>query len=161
MKALRNGFAAGCMMFFAMSAHSEQHPQLKAFPPPPDGMQRFVIVLPHKAREQEDRFGVELVTGREMLTDGVNLLRLGNRIEARTLKGWGYTYYEVTGSSEAMSTLMAPPPGAPQVKRFVSAMPLRIAYNSRLPVVVYAPKGYQVRYRIWTAPETFVQAGRG
>ena len=161
MRVLRNGLLAGCMMLFAMMVHSEQHPQLKAFPPPPDGMQRFVIVLPHKARGEEDRFGVELVTGREMLTDGVNLMRLGNRIEARTLKGWGYHYYEVTGSSEAMSTMMAPPPGASQVKRFVSAMPLRIAYNSRLPVVVYAPKGYQLRYRIWTAPETFLQAGRG
>ena len=161
MRVLRNGLLAGCMMSFAMSAHSEQHPQLKAFPPPPDGMQRFVIVLPHKERGEEDRFGVELVAGREMLTDGVNLMRLGNRIEARTLKGWGYHYYEVTGSSEAMSTMMAPPPGTLQVKRFVSAMPLRIAYNSRLPVVVYAPKGYQLRYRIWTAPETFVQAGRG
>ena len=161
MKALRNGILIGCVTFLAMAAHSEQHPQLKAFPPPADGMERFVIVLPHKAREEEDRFRVELVAGREMLTDGVNLMRLGNRIEAGTLKGWGYTFYEVTGSSEAMSTMMAPPPGAPQVKRFVSAMPLRIAYNSRLPVVVYAPKGYQVRYRIWTAPETFVQAGRG
>ena len=161
MRVLRNGLLAGCMMLFAMMVHSEQHPQLKTCPPPPDGMQRFVIVLPHKAREEEDRFSVELVTGREMLTDGVNLMRLGNRIEARTLKGWGYNYYEVTGSAEAMSTMMAPPPGAPQVKRFVSAMPLRIAYNSRLPVVVYAPNGYQLRYRIWTAPETFVQAGRG
>ena len=161
MRALISGLLAGCMMSLAMVVHSEQHPQLKAFPAPSDGMQRFVIVLPHKERGEEDRFGVGLVTGREMMTDGVNLVRLGDRIEPRTLKGWGYTYYEVTGSSATMSTMMAPPPGAPQVKQFVSAMPLRIAYNSRLPVVVYAPKGYQVRYRIWTAAETFVQAGSG
>lgn len=161
MKAQCNGLLAGCMMLFAMSAYSEQHPQIKAFPAPSEGMERFVIVLPHKERGEEDQFGVEIVAGREMLTDGVNLVRLGNRIEPRTLKGWGYTYYEVTGPPTTMSTLMAPPPGSPKVKQFVSAKSLQIAYNSRLPVVVYAPEGYQVRYRIWTAPETFVRAGEG
>ena len=30
-----------------------------------------------------------------------------------------------------------------------------IRYNSRLPVVVYAPEGVELRYRIWKAdPET-------
>ena len=161
MKALCKILLAGCMVFFAMAVCSGQHPELKAFPAPATGMQRFVIVLPHKERGEEDQFAVELVAGREMMTDGVNLVRLGNRIEPRTLQGWGYTFYEVTGSSATMSTMMAPPPGAPQVKQFVAASPLRIAYNSRLPVVVYAPEGYQVRYRIWTAAETFVQAGKG
>jgi len=161
MNFLCKGILAGCMVLLTMSVHSEQHPQLKAFPAPSEGMERFVILLPHKERGEEDQFGVELVAGREMLTDGVNLVRLGTRIEPRPLKGWGYTYYEVTGSSATMSTMMAPPPGAPQVKQFVSASPLRIAYNSRLPVVVYAPRGYQVRYRIWSAPEAFVQADQG
>ena len=161
MKALCTGLLAGCLTLWTMSAYSGQHPQLKAFPAPAEGMQRFVILLPHRERAEEGRFALEIVAGREMLTDGANLLRLGNQIEPRTLRGWGYTYYEVTGSSETMSTMMAPPPGAPQVKQFVSARPLRIAYNSRLPVVVYAPKGYQIRYRIWTAPEAFEWAGEG
>ena len=30
-----------------------------------------------------------------------------------------------------------------------------IRYNSRLPIVVYAPEGVEIRYRIWSAgPET-------
>jgi serine protease inhibitor ecotin len=41
-----------------------------------------------------------------------------------------------------MNTLMAPPEGVPMVGRFVSAAPLQIRYNSRLPIVVYAPEGY-------------------
>jgi ecotin len=96
-----------------------------------------------------------------MLTDGVNRVRLGNRIEPRPLQGWGYTYYEVVGPSTTMSTLMAPRPGAPQVEEFVTAAPLHLPYNSRLPVVVYAPRGYEVRYRIWEAPKTMEKAEQG
>ena len=118
-------------------------------------------MLPHKERGEEDSFKVELIVGREMLTDGVNLVRLANTIEARPLEGWGYTYYEVTGSSEALSTRMAPPEGAPQVKKFVTAAPLLIAYNSRLPIVVYALTGYEVQYRIWKACRKTNKAKKG
>ena len=60
-----------------------------------------------------------------------------------------------------MSTLMAPPPGTSDAKRFVTAAPLRIAYNSRLPVVVYVPQGYEVRYRIWEASADNFRAEKG
>ena len=70
-----------------------------------------MVVLPHKERSEEDAFKVELVPGKKMLTDGVNLMRLGTTVEPRPLKGWGYTYYEVTGRDVAMSTKMAAPPG--------------------------------------------------
>lgn len=161
MKTAINKWLAAGLAILSMTASAAQHPELKAFPAPGDGMERFVIVLPHKDRGEEDAFGVEIVVGREMLTDGVNLVRLGNTIEPRPLKGWGYTYYEVVGSSATMSTMMAPPPGAPKVRQFVAARPLRIAYNSRLPVVVYAPRGYEVRYRIWEAQDTFETAEKG
>jgi ecotin len=142
-------------------AFSAEHRELKAFPAAKDGMQRYVIALPHKERGEEDSFKVEIIAGKEMLTDGVNLVQLANTIKERLLEGWGYTYYELTGPSEAISTMMAPPPGAPQVKKFVSAAPLQIRYNSRLPIVVYVPKGYEVRYRIWSAPETTIKAEKG
>ena len=149
------------LLTFSVPAFSAEHPQLKAFPEAKEEMERFVIVLPHKERGEEDAFKVEIIVGKEMLTDGVNLVRLGNTIEPRTLEGWGYTYYEVTGSSETISTLMAPPEGAPMVKKFVTAAPLQIAYNSRLPIVVYAPKGYEVHYRIWQASKETWQATKG
>lgn len=127
------------------------HPELKAFPDAGEGMERLVIVLPHKERGEEDGFKVELTPGKMMLTDGVNLMRLGSTIAPRPLEGWGYTYYEVTGSDVAMSTLMAAPEGGQKVERFVTGTPLLIPYNSRLPIVVYVPRGYEVRYRIWSA----------
>jgi len=142
------------LLAFGGSALADEHPELQAFPAAREGMQRFVIALPHKERGEEDDFQVELIVGKQMLTDGVNRVRLGETIEARTLEGWGYPYYEVSGPSVTVSTLMAPPEGAPQVKTFVKAAPLQIRYNSRLPIVVYAPLGYEVRYRIWSASGT-------
>ncbi|MBW2494264.1 MAG: ecotin family protein [Deltaproteobacteria bacterium] len=156
---LRSALAAS-LLLCAGAAFAEAHPELQAFPPAQEGMERFVIALPHKERGEDDDFRVELIVGKEMLTDGVNQVRLGNAIEARTLEGWGYTYYEVSGSSATLSTLMAPPEGAPKVKTFVRAAPLLIRYNSRLPIVVYTPRGYEVRYRIWNASDTTHPAER-
>jgi len=134
------------------------HKELRAFPAAEEGVERFVIVLPHKERVEEDGFMVEIIAGKTMLTDGVNLVRLGSVIEPRSLKGWGYTYYEVTGPAHVMSTMMASPEGANQVEAFVKGTPLKVRYNSRLPIVVYAPKGYEIRYRIWKASEAIENA---
>jgi ecotin len=138
-----------------------EHPELKPFPPAKKDMERFVIVLPHKERGEEDAFSIEIIAGKIMLTDSVNQVRLGSTIESRPLKGWGYTYYEVSGSDAIMSTMMAAPEGSPKVKRFVPGTSLQIRYNSRLPVVIYAPKGYEVQYRIWKASQTFSKADKG
>ena len=148
-------------LMFIGSVFAAEHSELKAFPAAKEGMERFVIVLPHKEREQETSFKVEISVGKEMLVDNVNLVRLANSIEPRILTGWGYTYYEVIGPSMSLSTLMAPPEGAEMVKKFVTATPLHIPYNSRLPVVVYVPKGYEVRYRIWQASDMVHNAEQG
>ncbi|MBU1137929.1 MAG: hypothetical protein KKA76_03020 [Proteobacteria bacterium] len=137
----------------AALAFGAAHPELKHFPAPKEGMERFVIVLEQHEQDKEDSCKVEIIAGKEMLTDGVNLVRLGTTIEPHTLNGWGYTYYEVTGSSGTMSTMMAPPEGAAMVKKFVTTAPLHVPYNSRLPIVIYVPKGYEVQYRIWKASE--------
>ncbi len=96
-----------------------------------------------------------------MMTDGVNRVRLGTGIEPRPLKGWGYTYYEVTGKDIGMSTMMGVPEGTQMMKTFVAGEPLTIRYNSRLPIVIYAPKGQLVKYRIWKADDKFTSAEQG
>ena len=140
---------------------ASEHPELKPFPLAEEGFERIVIVLPHKERGEDDVYRVEIIVGKEMLTDGVNLVRLGNTIEQRTLEGWGYSYYIVSGGSNTISTKMAPPEGAPLVETFVTVTPLHVRYNSRLPIVVYVPTGYEVRYRIWHANETIEKAVKG
>ena len=141
-------------------AMSREHSPLDAFPEAGEGMNRLVIVVPEMSRS-EDNYSIELVAGRIIHTDGVNQVRMDTALNPRPLEGWGYTYYEVSGSGQVASTLMAPPEGAPQVEAFVHGAPLNIRYNSRMPIVVYAPEGFEVRYRIWAAAETFLNAGPG
>ena len=150
-----------CLLVLVGQAFGVVHPQLKAFPVAMEGMDRFVIVLPHKERGDEDDFMVEIIAGKTMLTDGVNQTRLINTIESRPMKGWGYTYYEVTGNSVPIGTLMGVPDGTPGIEKFVSGSPLKIRYNSRLPIVVYAPQGLEIKYRIWKASETIKTAEKG
>jgi len=138
-----------------VSATSEP---LDAFPAAQPGFTRVVIELPDKSREQEGEFRLELIAGKMMLSDGVNQLRLGTSIIKQDLKGWGYSYYEVPDTSATLSTLMAAPEGAPQVEQFITTAPLMIRYNSRLPIVVYLPVAYELRYRIWEAPEQYQPA---
>jgi ecotin len=124
---------------------------MKAFPPAEAGMVRHVLNLPKQ--EDEDSFKVELVAGKVVEVDQRNRHFFGGKIEARNIEGWGFTRYMVSGLGPMAGTLMAVDPNAPKVKRFVAigGEPFLVRYNSRLPVVVYAPEGVEVRYRIWSA----------
>ena len=127
-----------------------EHPNLKPYPETVEGKIRHVIELPEREDEQDVK--VELIVGKTIVTDPVNAMRLGGSLERKTVKGWGYPYYEAEFGGMA-STLMAPMPGTEDVERFVHLPGKLIRYNSRLPVVVYTPEGGQVKYRIWTAGE--------
>ena len=133
------------------------HKYLKAFPQAAEEMTRFVIELPHKTRAEEGAFKVELVVGKVMETDGVNRMFMGGKLDAKPLKGWGFTFYEAQLGSAA-STLIGVPPGTPRVKKFVHGPSRLIAYNSRIPVVVYVPNDAQVRYRVWAAKPGLTEA---
>ena len=158
---LTKPFILTLALSLVLPALAAEHPQLKPFPAAKEGFERYVIVLPHKERGEEGSFKVELVVGKMMMTDGANRVSLGGKIEPKPLKGWGYTFYEVEKVGPGMSTRMAPRPGAKPVEKFVTLAPLRIRYNSRLPVVVFVPKGCEVRYRIWSAPEELEKAEQG
>ena len=143
------------------SVYATEKTPLQAFPEAQADMLRYVIELPEKDRAEEQNYQVELYVGAEMETDGVNRAMLSGNIEARPLKGWGYTYYEVTGQIMTLSTLMGVAPDQPKVVQFVHTAPLLVRYNSRLPIVVYVPAGHEVRYRIWSAPDTLQPAKEG
>jgi len=124
---------------------------LKAFPPADKGMVRHVLQLPKQ--NDESSFKVELIVGKTVRVDAENRYFFGGKIESETIRGWGYTRYNVSQLGPMAGTMMAIDPNAPKVDRFVAlgGEPYLIRYNSRLPVVVYAPKGVEVRYRIWSA----------
>lgn len=128
---------------------------MKAFPPAEQGMVRHVLHLPKQ--DDELAFKLELIVGKTVRVDEENRYFFGGKIEAENIKGWGFTRYVVSQLGPIAGTLMAVDPNAPKVNRFITigGEPYMIRYNSRLPVVVYAPEGVEVRYRIWSAaPES-------
>ncbi len=116
---------------------------MKAFPPPEEGMVRYVLELPKQ--EDESTFKVELIAGRTVQVDERNRYFFGGEIRSET--------NIVSRLGPMAGTKIAVDPTAPKVDRFVTlgGEPFLIRYNSRLPVVVYAPEGVEVRYRIWAA----------
>jgi len=132
----------------------------KAYPAAKKGETRFVVHLPQLADEHSAH--VELIVGQEQDTDGVNHVSLGGKIVESDVKGWGYPRYDVT-IGPGLSTLIGVPPGQPTVRKFVTlgGNPHLIRYNSKLPVVVYVPEGYELRYRIWKAEPEAKAASKG
>ena len=142
---------AAFMLLLLLSPPGNAQDNLKAFPPAGKGMVRHVLQLPEKT--DEEAFKVELVVGKMVQTDARNRYFFGGRIEAETVKGWGFTFYMVRELGPMAGTLMAVDPNEPKVSRFITlgGEPFLVRYNSRLPIVVYAPEGVEVRYRIWSA----------
>jgi len=57
--------------------------------------------------------------------------------------------------------MMACPPSQENTDEFVTVVGdgFLQRYNSRLPMVVYVPEGFELRYRIWVAQDNFGRAG--
>ena len=134
---------------------------LKAFPDADAGMERFVLQLPEK--EDESLFRVELLVGKKTKVDEQNRYFFAGEIETRNIEGWGFERYVVSKIGPLAGTRMAVDPSKPLVEKFVKlgGEPFLLRYNSRLPVVVYVPKGAEVRCRIWVAQEELQEIPRG
>lgn len=143
-------FAMGILTSFAgiVNAQSKQDADkmLEPFLKAADGMVRHVIQLSKKS--DESMYKVEIIPGKVMSVDCNQHSLMGN-LEEKNLDGWGYNYYEFTSNGQTRSTMMAC--NKPNENRFVTAQTALVRYNSKLPIVVYAPQGYEIKYRIWKA----------
>ncbi len=148
---MKTVFAIAVVGLFALALPAHAADPLQAFPSADTGMVRHVLQLPKQT--DESAFKLELIVGRTVPLDGHNRYFFGGRIQKEDIKGWGYTRYVVGALGPMAGTRMAVDPNAPKVDRFITlgGEPYLIRYNSRLPVVVYAPEGAEVRYRVWKA----------
>lgn len=143
---------AGCANVAAVDNgnSSTQHPSktIKApYPAAKAGYVQKTIHLPKTANDYDHK--LELIVGKNQLVD-CNRHSLGGQLVQRTLQGWGYNYWEAENAGPGMSTMMGCM-GRPKEMKFVRMQPKLIRYNSKLPVHVYIPKGYELRYRVWSA----------
>jgi len=143
-------FSLSILMSFTtvVNAQSKQDAEkvLEPFPKAAEGMVRHVIQL--KKKSDESKFMVEIIPGKVMSVD-CNIHRLMGKLEEKDLQGWGYTYYDFTSNGQTTSTMMAC--NKPNENKFVSGETKIVRYNSKLPIVIYAPQGFEVKYRIWKA----------
>lgn len=130
----------------AMKPTEEALGNLKAYPATVESLERHVIYLGE--RKNEEMFKVELIPGKTMLVD-CNNHRLAGEMKEETVQGWGYTYHTFKSDGQTASTMMMCPD--PKTEKFVSGGSEMVRYNSRLPIVVYLPKGFELKYKIWSA----------
>lgn len=127
------------------------------FPAAQSNQKQVVIKLPAKADPKNERdYKVELIAGKNMMVD-CNHHGLNGIIEEETLEGSGFKYYTFTTTGDVWATRMGCPENSNH-EEFVTAKPLMIEYNSQVPVVVYVPAGYEIKYRVWSAGE-IMEAG--
>ena len=126
------------------------------FPAAQQGQARHVIWLAEQPHEE--LLKVEIVPGKLMMTD-CNTRGLLGDFTQKDLSGWGYSYYQLDNVAGPIATMMACPDNTKK-EAFVQVQGdnFTLGYNSKLPVVVYAPKGVEVRYRIWSASEQLQSA---
>lgn len=122
------------------------------YPVAKEGESRHHFIPP--VRPDEDACKIEISASKVMEADSANLQRISGNFEEVNIEGWGFSYYRLTADeSRTISTLVG---GGHPVKKSVPAgQNLLIRYNSKLPVVVIAPAGYDIQYRVWTAPAKF------
>lgn len=79
------------LIFAVLTAHAANN--MKAFPPPGKGMARYVLQL--LKQDDESAFKVELIVDKTVLLDKQNRYFFSGKIQQETIKGLGFTRYNV------------------------------------------------------------------
>ncbi|WP_152287664.1 serine protease inhibitor ecotin [Flavicella marina] len=127
---------------------------LSMYPKANDSVQRYVIELPIRA--DEGLYNLEIWAGQTKEVD-CNKHSLVGKFNKKTVKGWGYSYYEFETNGMIMSTQMACP-DAKVSEKFIRSKTEHVRYNSKLPVVIYSPKNIEIEYAIWSKSDIPLKA---
>jgi len=119
--------------------------ELHMYPSATDSLVRHIITLPEQ--ESESDYKIEIYVGKVMEVD-CNTHSLTGDFTEKVATGWGYPYFEFDTNGLVMSTLMGCPANSLH-DEFVHSKSELVRYNSRLPIVVYTPPEYEVRYKLW------------
>lgn len=126
--------------------------QLKSYPETMEDYDRYVIYLPKQ--DNEEALRLEVIPGIMKEVD-CNTHWLMGEFDTKEIEGMGYDYMVFESNGEVASTRMACPDNE-LTEKFVAAEGNFGRYNSQLPVVVFVPKGVELKYNVWKAQDTQV-----
>lgn len=126
--------------------------QIKSFPETIDEYDRYVIYLPKL--ENEEALRLEVIPGILKEVDCNTHWLIGD-FDTKEIEGMGYDYMVFESDGNVAATRMACPDNE-LIEKFVAANGHFGRYNSQLPVVVFVPKGVELKYKIWKANDTQV-----
>ena len=128
--------------------------EIEMFPKAETGFKQVYIQVP--VVENEENHKIELHIGKETSVD-CNQHFMNGQLSEQNLEGWGYTYFKVESDDAISSTKMACLDSKLE-RKFITLTPQLVRYNSKLPVVVYIPENFIVKYKIFKASDAFLDA---
>jgi len=133
---------------------------LKPYPAPAPGERRWVIQLSGLLPSSQDPaisahpadWRVELIAGRNLELD-CNPVTFSGRMRSQPVAGTELRVVQISQVTPLASTRMACPPGDPKRRAFVpmGGKPFVVPYDASRPIVLYAPKDLELRWRLWKA----------
>lgn len=153
-KAILSVMAAALVSSCAVA--TEDLEKIAPYPKAESGMTRHVIQLANQ--QNENNFMVELVIGKTIKADCNHQWFMGD-LDKKTLDGWGYDYYKLDEIKGPASTMMACT--KPAENRFITTQlgdDAFVRYNSKLPIVFYAPADMDVKYRVWSTDDKLIDS---
>lgn len=147
---MKKYFTFALLSFVSISTFAQTKEDIKMFPNAEENYIQKVIRL--EPKDDENNYMVEIMIGKKTITDSCNNYFLIGKLEEKNLEGWGYNYYNFTSTGDVASTLKGCM-NSKSIEKIVYAENQKVRYNSRLPIIIYTPKGYEVNYRIWSASD--------
>lgn len=152
MKLTRVFSVLALLMFTISFAQKNNKIDYSMYPKAKDGYEQKIITL--KTLPNEENYSIEIFAGKKTLVDTCNNFFLAGSFEQKTVDGWGYDYFNFESNGNVAGTLMGCFDNK-SVEKIVHAQSIQTRYNSKLPIIVYLPKGYTLEYRVWKADEKF------
>lgn len=128
--------------------------EIEMFPKAETGFKQVYIKVPEV--ENEENYKIELHIGKDTSVD-CNQHFMNGQFSEQNLDGWGYTYFKAESDGAISSTKMACLDSKLE-RKFITLTPQLVRYNSKLPVVVYVPENFSVKYKIFKASDAFLDA---
>ncbi len=127
---------------------------LESFPKPRVNWQMFII-LPKKP--DMDGLKLEIVAGKTVSRDACNTAAFDADLVRKEIPDTHHVYYELNQENpKIVGTLMGCK--EPAIKKYTPSKPHFVELNRSYPIVVYVPKSFTVKYRLWSPQKTYSEA---